>query len=175
LQYIDPTGTHDVPGNGGGDVAKIGWDLGALTLGNRNDYPITEPLHSGDFLDVTLTWFRDRTVNDDTQLGTDDGQANLDLQIWNATFTSLLASSESAYNTSEELHFALPSDGDYGIRVLYLDQLFGTPQPETYGLAWNEFVPVPEPAALTLIATALPWLAVWLKQRRKAARRTVMV
>ena len=150
LQYIDPTGTHDLPGAGGGNVAKVGWDLGALSLGGHNDYAITDPLHGDDFLDVTLTWFRDRGVDDLTQLGTDDGQANLDLQIWNSTFTSLLASSRSLYNTSEELHFNLPADGDYGFRVVYPDQIFGTPMPEMYGLAWDEISAVPEPEGLVL-------------------------
>jgi hypothetical protein len=165
-QYIDPKGTHDVPGNGGGSVAKIGWDLGALSIGGHNDYSIGDLLHAGDFLDVTLTWFRDRTVDDANQVGTDDGQANLDLQIWNSTFTSLLASSESAYNTSEELHFALPADGTYGIRVLYLDQLFGAPQLETYGLAWNDFVAVPEPSAFLLLLGAMPLFALGRRSPR---------
>src|SRR5262249_33151419 len=107
-QYIDPTGTHDVPGNSGGSVSKTRWDIGAISLHGNNDYVISTSLHAGDTLDITLTWFRNRTVNDNTQLGTDDGQANLDLQIWNSTFTSLLASSESLYNTSELLHFELP-------------------------------------------------------------------
>jgi Subtilase family len=155
LQYIDPNGTHDVPGTGGGSVAKVGWDLGALTLYNHNDYAITDPLQGGTFLDVTLTWFRDRDVDDMNQIGTDDGQANLDLQIWNSTFTNLLASSESIYNTSEELHFDLPTDGNYGIRVLYTDQIFGTPQDETYGVAWDEFSPVPEPSALVLLVLGI--------------------
>ncbi|HZZ26403.1 MAG TPA: S8 family serine peptidase [Pirellulales bacterium] len=168
LQYIDPNGTHDVPGTGGGNVAKVGWDLGALTLGNHNDYAITNPLQGGTYLDVTLTWFRDRSVDDVNEVGTDDGQANLDLQIWNSTFTNLLASSESAYNTSEELHFDLPADGQYGLRVLYLDQIFGTPQDETYGLAWDEFSPVPEPSSLLL---AFGCFVACLAQRGKYRRR----
>ena len=102
-----------MPGDGGGSVGPNGFDL-ALTLGNHNDYTITGSEHASDILDVTLTWFRDRGIDDANQIGTDDGQANLDLQIWNGTFTSLLASSESFYNTSELLHFTLPTDGDYG-------------------------------------------------------------
>jgi hypothetical protein len=152
LHYIDPTGTHDVSGDGGGTVAPVGWDLGALSLSGHNDYAISSLLNAGDTLDVTLTWFRDRDVNDATQTGTDDGMANLDLQIWDSSFANLLASSESPYNTSELLHFSLPADGAYGIRIVYTDQLFGTPQLETYGLAWSTLVP--EPGAITLVAIA---------------------
>lgn len=163
-QYIDPLGTHDVPGNGGGIVGTDGWDLGALSLGGQNDYVIDAPLHAGDMMDVTLTWFRDRGVDDATELGTDDGMANLDLQIWNSTFTDLLASSQSLYNTSQELHFDLPDDGDYGIRVLYASQMFGTPQTEAYGLAWNDTA-VPEPGALGIVALS----CLGLMRRRKIA------
>jgi hypothetical protein len=147
LQYIDPTGTHDITGDAGGGVSVNGWDLGALTLASHNDYPITALLHAGDLMDVTLTWFRDRGVNDATQTGTDDGQANLDLQIWDSSFGNLLASSESLYNTSEQLHFTLPSDGTYGFRVVYADQTFGSPMLETYGVAWN-VAAVPEPGMM---------------------------
>ena len=166
LQYIDPNGTHDVPGSSGGTVASVGWDLGALALGGHNDYTISSPLRGGDFLDVTLTWFRDRGVDDVTQLGTDDGQANLDLQVWDSTFTSLLASSESLFNTAEELHFDLPADGGYGIRVVYAGQTFGTPQAETYGLAWDEIAAVPEPASFVQLALAIAGLAVMKRSRR---------
>src|SRR5207248_9945549 len=62
--YIDPTGTHDITGDGGGTVAPVGWDLGALTLGTHNDYTISSPLPGGSMFDVTLTWFRDRDVKD---------------------------------------------------------------------------------------------------------------
>ena len=146
-------------------MAKVGWDLGGLSLGGHNDYAITDPLHGDDFLDVTLTWFRDRGVDDLTQLGTDDGQANLDLQIWNSTFTSLLASSQSLYNTSEEIHFNLPADGDYGLRVVYPDQVFGTPMPEMYGLAWDEISAVPEPEGLVLFGFGFVACAVVIRRR----------
>jgi hypothetical protein len=163
LHYVDPTGTHDIDGDGGGTVSPVGFDLGALSLGGHNDYVINTILGANSTLDVTLTWFRDRDVNDETQTGTDDGMANLDLQIWDSSFANLLASSESLYNSSELLHFTLPTDGGYGIRVLYTDQLFGTPQLETYGLAWNTLVP--EPSAFAIVAMALITLTITSRVR----------
>lgn len=165
FHYIDPNGTHDVPGNGGGNVAQNGFDLGALTLLGKNDYVLDGILDMGVTLDATLTWFRDRSVDDLNQIGTDSGQANFDLQIWSADFTMLLASSESLYNTSEHLHFLLPADGAYGIRVLYAGQLFGTPLLESYGLAWNVVDVVPEPAMAGLLVL-LPLLS----SRRRRSR-----
>jgi hypothetical protein len=167
FQYIDPTGTHDVPGDGGGHVAKIGFDLGALSLLGHNDYILDDTLDAGDMMDVTLTWFRDRSVDDGLQLGIDDGQANLDLQIWDGSFSSLLASSQSLYNTSEELHFFLPASGLYGIRVIYTDQLFGTPLLETFGLAWD-VTAVPEPTAMICLVALLPMM----RLRRRCSSNT---
>ena len=71
---------------------------------------------------------------------TDLGMAKLDLQIWDSTFTTLYAESDTSYNNVQGLHYLLPCDGDYGIRVYYESQLFGTPDAggETFGLAWND-------------------------------------
>ena len=168
-QYINPTGTHST-GGAGGLVAPIGWDLGSLTYGNHTDYVINTPLNAGDIMDATLTWYRDGTVDDVAQAGSDDGMANLFLEIWNDSFTTLYAESETIYDTSQELHFELPDDGDYGIRVLYASQMFGTPEAESYGLAWSDTpAAVPEPGTLVLFVIALPGLAYVKRRRREAA------
>ncbi len=135
-QYL--LGTQDVPGLGGGTVAPIGWDYGGLmSVGARNDYVIGGAYSAGTVIDATLTWFRNLglpvfTDNADpdlqTLITTDNGFANLDLELWNSTFTTLYAESMSEYNDSQELHFALPVDGQYGIRVTYFGQALRRPR-----------------------------------------------
>jgi hypothetical protein len=154
-QYL--SGTMGVPGMSGGTVAGIGWDYAALSLGGYNEYTIQGTLHAGSILDVTLDWFRDCAVPTldagQNLVVSNDGFANLDLEIWNASFTQLYAVSNSLYNSVQELHFLLPADGQYGLRVDYTGQMFGTPQTEPYGLAWDDS-PAPEPGTLVLLAAA---------------------
>lgn len=159
-QYL--TGTADVPGTGGGPVLPHGWDYGAISLSPNpnevahNDYPIQSWLLAGTTLDVTLSWFRNRglpVLTDDPDpanqsLTVDDlGFANLDLEVWNAALTRLYATSMGRYNDVEHLHFTLPDDGLYTIRVTYPEQVYGTAVQEVYGLAWA----VPEPSAWALL------------------------
>jgi autotransporter-associated beta strand protein len=138
-QYL--SGTMDVPGTGGGPISNLGWDYGALTLGGNNDYPIQGTLHGGTVLDVTLDWFRDCPApslnSGGTLVASTQGFANLDLQVWNSTFTQLYAESISQYNNVQELHYLVPSSGQYAIRASYVGQMFGTPVTEPYGLAWS--------------------------------------
>jgi len=155
-------GTMDVPGTGGGTIAKIGWDYGSLQYLAHNDYLIQSSLQKSWILDVTLTWFRNLsapiyTDNADPTQQTlttqDNGFANLFLQIWNADFTQLYASSQSIYNSAQELYYTLPADGSYALRVSYDGQMFGTPVDEAYGLAWN-VEEVPEPGITVLLGVA---------------------
>ncbi len=160
--------TPDVSGTGGA-IGTNGWSLGSISYSNNplslshNDYQFTLTLQAFDVLDVTLCWFRDLsapvfTDNADPNLQTlvtqDTGLANLDLQIWNSDFTTLFASSQTLYNDVQELHYTLPTDGQYGIRVIYAGQTFGTPQAENYGLAWN-VTDIPEPGCIPLVAVGL--------------------
>ena len=165
-QYIG--GTLD-PFGYAGLVQPTGWSLATVPFGGHTDYMIDVQLPGNSYLDATLDWFRDRALPGvDPTTGdwdpttsalsvTDLGMAKLDLQIWNANFTTLFAESDTSYNDVQELHFLLPGDGDYGIRVVYDSQLFGTPDPggETFGLAWNDSpVVVPEPSTLACLAAA---------------------
>ncbi|MGA2031996.1 MAG: S8 family serine peptidase [Thermoguttaceae bacterium] len=183
-QYIG--GTLD-PWGYAGSVLPTGWSLATVATGGHTDYTIDTQLPGNSYLDATLCWFRDRALPGvDPATGdwdpttsalpvTDLGMAKLDLQIWDANFTTLYAESDTSYNDVQSLHFLLPSDGDYAIRVLFDSQLFGLPDSggETFGLAWNDsLVTVPEPSTLAcLAAAAIGLLAARTRKRRRQRSR----
>ena len=154
-------GTTDVPGLGGGSVAATGWDYGTIAEGQARDFLITDTLTTDLTLAVTLCWFRDREIDVAAMTATDAGLADLDLEIWDGTFSTRLAASESTYNDVEHLFWDVPADGLFGIRVTYPQQVFGTPVPEVYGLAW---MAVPEPA--TVFVLGLGAAGLWLVRRK---------
>jgi len=158
------TGTTDVPGLGGGTVEATGWDYGVISEGGSHDFLITAALTSDLTLAATLCWFRNRELDIGAMTATDAGLADLDLEIWDATFTTRLAASESTYNNVEHLFWDIPADGQYGLRVTYPQQVFGTAVEETYGLAW---MAVPEPATILFLGAGAAGL--WLTRRRRAA------
>jgi hypothetical protein len=98
-------------------------------------------LRSNTTFDATLSWFRDRTFVDAATVS-DDAYRDLDLEVWDDSFTTLIAKSESRYENVEHLSFLLPETGQYGLRVRYFQTLFGAAADESYGLAWaNSAVP----------------------------------
>jgi hypothetical protein len=180
-QYL--TGTQDVPGTGGGQILKLGWDFGAIAMSttpslvSHNDYAFTLSLQQGDILSVTLSWFRNFGVpiftdNADPDLQTlvtqDLGFANLALEIWNLDFTKLYATSTTLYNNVQELEFTLPETGDYEIRITYPSQMYGTPVEESYGLAW-EVRDVPEPGTWGFVLVGAAGFVGCLRWRRVSA------
>ena len=163
------TGTRDVAGTDGGTIQGSGWDYGALAgVGTYNDYVFANPLQGGKQLTVTLDWFRDRATN-----GDDQAFADLNLEVWDASFTHLIATSASQYNSSEHLYFTLPSDGRYGLRVSYNQQMFGTVGTTDYGLAWaaDGLAPlaVPEPSAAMLCLFG--GVSLWIYRRTLVGKR----
>jgi hypothetical protein len=172
---LQVNGQADVPGTGTGDlgaVVRTGWDYGASVLGKDNDYAISDWLRGGTTFTATLTWLRNRFFDFATDQYADVAQADLNLSVWEIDgneFTTLIARSESLYNTVEHLSFTLPRSGFYGLRVEYpantfdttVDEVWGTEAfPQDYGLAWHA---VPEPGTLLLAtAGAAGWL-IWRK------------
>lgn len=159
------TGTRDVAGLYGGTIQNIGWDYGALTnVGTHNDYVFSNPLAASSQMSVTLDWFRDRSTN-----GTDQAFADLNLEVWDATFTHLIATSESQYNSAEHLYFTLDNTGSYGLRVNYDQQMFGVAGDTFYGLSWSSSAAVPEPSSVLLLLLGGAGI---LGYRRTTARRS---
>lgn len=157
-QYL--TGQTDLPGTNGGSTSEvIGWDYAQVNIGGATDVVITTSLLAGSEFRATLCWFRERSYADALNQ-TDVAFANLDLEIWDSTFTTLYSDSISLYTPVEHLAFNLPVTGKYGVRVLYTSNIFGAIDEEQYGLAWwGVGVPddgtIPEPAALGLFGIAL--------------------
>ena len=168
------SGTTDVLGTtqgSMGNVSKLGWDYGQVNEGTTNDYLITAPLSVGDTFTATLTWFRDRLMAGTTSY-TDGSYDNLDLEMWSAVggvATNLISASNSRYNNTEHFTFAIPSAGQYMLRVRWTEEMFdfvGDLNVEQYGLAWST-TSVPEPAAFLLLLMGLPCLVC---ARRRASR-----
>ena len=191
---LQTSGQIDVAGTEAGDlgdVVKTGWDYGEALLGIDNSYVISEKLPGGTTFTATLAWLRNRSFDsaiveeagivEDEDLGgyEDVAQADLNLSVWaldgNDQFTTLIARSESLYNTVEHLSLTLPESGSYGLRVEYLLNTFDNTtggewgdvdNPQAYAVSWQA---VPEPSSLALSSAAV--LGLMLVQRRRSARR----
>ena len=171
-------GQIDVPGTATGDLGDVlrsGWDYGEATLGTDNDYVISDWLRGGTTFTASLTWLRNRSVDFSTVRYEDVAQADLNLSVWaldgSEAFTTLIASSESLYNTVEHLSFTLPSSGSYGLRVSYPHNTFdnsGTwgslANPQNYALSWQA---VPEPSSVAMALTAIAGMAAAASRRRQ--------
>jgi hypothetical protein len=163
-------GQIDVVGTGTGSlgaVAKTGWDYGSAVLGTSNDYLIADVLTGSTTLTASVNWLRNRYFDYATTDYADVAQANLNLSVWlldeSNAFTTLIARSESLYNTVEHLSFLVPRSGRYGLRVEYpvntfdntAGDVWGSPTyPQDYAVSWSA-VPEPSLAATTLAAVAL--------------------
>jgi hypothetical protein len=164
-------GTTDVTGPSGVAVQSVGWAYGTITHNPSAtatfDYDITGTLRGGSTFSVTLTWFADEPDNSTAlQYGSFD---NLYLEVFQDSGgvpTTLIAQSDSLYNSTQELYFTLPATGAYSIRVLEDNYVYNFNGDTTtpYGLAWSA-TPVPEPTSIgLLLMTALPLLA---RRRRR--------
>ncbi|MCP4835893.1 MAG: S8 family serine peptidase [Phycisphaera sp.] len=156
-------GQIDVPGTNTGDlgeVDRLGWDYGQAQLGIDNRYAISKEIAAGTTMKITLTWMRGRSY---VYIGPsppappiqarDLAQADLDLSIWSLDaqggFDTLIARSESLYNTVEHLVIELDESGRYGLMVEYPRNTFdntdgdewGDPDNlQPYGISWQAFI-----------------------------------
>jgi hypothetical protein len=144
-------GTTDVPGLTVGNlglVDNVGWDLGEVASTTTNDYYFDSPLLGRSTFTATLTWFRDRRIDAANNVF-DDSYDDLNLELWSVeggTATSLISESSSLYNNSEHFSFALPSTGEYALRVRWFGELFdtiGDTDQELYALAWSAVAVIP--------------------------------
>lgn len=175
---LQVNGQTDVPGTATGDLGDVfrkGWDYGNAILGTNNDYVISGVLDAATTFNATLTWLRTRLFDYDTTEYADVAQADLNLSVWaldgNEAFTTLIASSESLYNTAEHLSFTVPASGQYGLRISYplntFDNTTGNVwgnvnNPQDYAVSWQA---VPEPNTLALVVMAGAGLAIAAKRR----------
>ena len=171
-------GQIDVPGTATGDLGDVlrsGWDYGEATLGTDNDYVISDWLRGGTTFTASLTWLRNRFFDFDTFDYEDVAQADLNLSVYaldgSEAFTTLIARSESLYNTVEHLSFTLPSSGFYGLRVEYPHNTFDNSgdwgslaNPQNYALSWQA---VPEPSSVAMALTAIAGMAAAASRRRQ--------
>ena len=138
--------------------------------GTTNDYLLDRPSCGGSTFTATLDWFRNRqTVS--TVSFQDSSFDNLDLELWSTAAGSphaLISESKSHYNNVEHFSFAIPTTGEYMLRVRLTGEIFdlqSQANADAYGLAWAG-VAVPEPTAMTLL------LAVWGLSLLRRSRRS---
>jgi hypothetical protein len=179
-QYLG--GTTDFPGDAAPGLSNpvflTGWDYANTKPDEPGDYLLGSPLHAGQTLTATVTWFIDRSINADALTASDDRFVNLDLQVWEMKDGSLareVAESSSVYNNVEHLSFPVPEDGDYALRVLWSGINYAmngdTTSPQDYALAWSDaVVAVPEPAAGMLMVAVVGGLVVLTVRRERRPR-----
>lgn len=177
---LQVNGQTDVPGTAAGSVVRTGWDSGTALVGTTNDYAISEWLLGGTTFTTSLAWMRAREWDSVTGNLFEIAQANLDLSIWELdgsnNLTTLIARSESLYNTVEHLSFTLPRSGFYGLRVEYplntfdntTNDVWGSVAfPQSYAVSWQA---VPEPGGIALAAVAVGLIP--LARRGRLTRRS---
>jgi hypothetical protein len=155
-QYIG--GTADLPSRTGGTVSPIGWAYGTITHNPSAEavdkYQIAAPLQAGAEMKVTLDWFSNQTFTPDSLTSTFGDFDNLNLEVWNESTPTptLVAESDSLYNSVQFLDFDLPSTGLYSIRVVEDNYVYNYDAGTStdFGLAWS--VPEPTSGSLLLIA-----------------------
>lgn len=145
-------GTRELASDGGGAIARAGWDAATINLGSTLEYVFSETFTEAMTVQVALNWFSQRDFNQDTGLAFDLAFSNLDLEVWSVDgagqFLSKVGESITDYNNTEFLRFDTLAAGSYGFRVVFDEMVFDlsdTVSSEYFALAWSA-VPVPEPS-----------------------------
>ena len=86
---------------------------------------------------------------------------NLELLYDGGAGLDTIALSDSPYNSVEHLYLRLAQSGEYYLRVIFDELVYGETDSEIYALAWNI---VPEPAAAALLAALVCMLAARLRR-----------
>ena len=166
------SGTPDISSLTGGSVQSTGWAYGQITHINggtaKNDYTITGSLAAGSIMNATLDWYSDEKTDANGLNPSFGSFDNLDLRVYLVGASpTLVAQSDSTYNSAEELSFALPSSGSYMVEVLETNYLwnFVSDTTTSYGLAWSVAVPEPTIASVIILGS----MTVLIRRRRVAA------
>lgn len=165
--------------HGPGIVPLVGWDLNSISVQDPEvEYHLQQELLGGSYLTATLVWDRRVTLEDDQ-----DGDGEFDyaiLEEWLAPQSlndldvglydeggAEVASSRSGVDNVEHLHWLVPTDGTYRLRVKFSQQNDPDVPEQQYALAWTA-TPVPEPAVIAALVSmaAAGLLAYGLRRHR---------
>ena len=151
-------------------------DLNTVDLNSSVFYNLGE-LSQGEVLTATVAWMvqnsfsAEMTVeseansdSSDSLLETEQSNipdteflafADLNLELWFADGETLsaVALSNSEYNNVEHLYLDIAQNGNYYLRVVFNDVIYGETQTETYAIAWD--IVVPEPATFASLTGLL--------------------
>jgi hypothetical protein len=155
----------------------MSWGLDEVAEGEARSWTFSDAWTAGQTVTATLTWHADRRMQtggdyiDPAQVEAAEGSivnaalANLNLEVWDAGFSTLYAVSRSLYNTMEHIVFPVGQTGTYALRVTHEGMIFGeSGGTETYALAWNV---IPEPGVIVLLPMSLILLTVRRRLRRR--------
>ncbi len=172
--HVFTGGTTDLSGDGGGDIAEVGWDMGVVTASSANQYFFADQLLGGSTITATLNWFVHREFLSIDPAGEIDApdlafsDLSLDLyRVVDGSIGTLVARSDTKFLNVEHFSLLLPETGFYALQVNYLGKRYNLSNDgafEQYGLSWSA-TPVPEPATLLALAGGLALLR---RKRRKA-------
>jgi len=159
----------------------IGWDY-SFTVGgggDQNKYIFNSPLSGGSFISATLNWDRMVTLNnntgnpalDDTYAAGDTfnavGLTDLHLLLETVGTNTIVASSISDIDSTQQIFFQIPATGNYQLVVQQVGAIAGGGLDQQYGVAWWA---VPEPSSVLLTLLGVVPLGYRAYRRRRGSR-----